>query len=99
MVLIEESASNPPRSPFMKGGGIICLGAVRGGSLNPLCKGGLGLPAIASLLTQARRAGGFFLGRVPRDSAVMPPLWGAYLKPHPSGVDSLQKGDQGKERG
>jgi hypothetical protein len=76
MVLIEESASNPPRSPFMKGGGIIRLGAIRGGSLTPLCKGGLG-------------------GFLPGSNT---PLWGAYLKPHPSGVDSLQKGDQGKER-
>jgi len=32
--------------------------------ISPFSKGGLGLPAIASLLAQARRAGGFCFGRL-----------------------------------
>jgi hypothetical protein len=70
IVLIEEPPSNTPRSPVIKGGGMVCLVSVMMNSLStPLCKGG---------------QGGFFLDRRPWDSAVKPPM-GGILKAAPIG--------------
>jgi hypothetical protein len=63
MVFLGESASNPPQSPFMKGGGMVSLAAMKRGCLSPPFVKGTGPARHREPARSGEAGGGIFPGQ------------------------------------